>query len=207
MQAADFVREARNAQPELPPPSLLQLVAYQEGRLPDTDERIDQNARFRTAVLEELYKTLSLGDRPLIRFLLEQEIEQDIAYSTDKIDEQEYFESIYLCGFLLFLLAQVEDVPLLWRAKRASFDRWHGFDIQFLVGAGVPHTLNYLQNIQEEWAQEARAYIEKCQEARNFDDMERYREQRHAYFREMDTSEPSNALENTNSEMDQSSHG
>lgn len=195
MQAEDFVREARSTQPELPPPQLLQLVTYQEGLLPDTEQRGDQNAVFRASVLEELYKTLSSGDRSLIRFLLEQEIAQEIACYEGKIDASENVESIYLCGFLLFLLAQVEDVRLLWEAKRSSFDKWCGFDIQFLVGAGVTPTLAYLQHIQEQWAQDARASIEKCQEAGDFHNLERYREFRHTYFREMDSSGSSNPTE------------
>lgn len=175
MQAVDFVREARRAQPGLPPPDLLQLVAYQEDVLPETDETEDRHTVFRAAVLEELWKSVSLGDRLLIRFLLEQEI---ACYQHDCGN----FDSMRLCGFLLFLLAQLEDVELLWRAKTTDFDTWCGFDIQFLVGAGVSPTLAYLQSIQEEWANEARTYIERCQRAGDFSDMVRYRHGMERYF-------------------------
>lgn len=176
MQAEDFVREARSARPGLPPPHLLQLVAYQEELLPETGEKGDRHAEFRAAVLEELQKALSSGDRLLLRFLLEQEMAcRQNDYETD-------VDSIHLCGFLLFLLGQLEDVELLWQAKRTTFDTWCGFDIQFLVGAGVSPTLAYLQPIQKEWAKAARTYIEECQRLGNFSDLESYRHEKQRYF-------------------------
>jgi hypothetical protein len=181
MQAEEFVREARSTQPELPPLHLLQLVACQEEPLPHTEESSDQHALFRALVLEELQKTLSSGDRALIRFCLKQEM---ICYKNNfRVTEECLgFDSFRLCGFLLFVLAQVEDVPLLWEAKTTNFDTMCGFDIQFLVGAGVSPTLDSLRAIQEEWAQDARAYIEKCQRAGDFDDLDRYRHEMQRYF-------------------------
>jgi hypothetical protein len=169
MLAEDFVREARSVQPELPSPQLLQLVAYQEAQLPENEEGDDQNAAFRSSVLKALSKNFSQEDRPLIRFLLEQEI----VYHENAWG---IFESIRFCGALLFLLAQVEDVCLLWEAKTVNFDTMCGFDVQFLVGAGVAPTLAYLQQIEEEWAGDARAYLEECQQAGDFQNLECYRE-------------------------------
>ncbi len=169
MLAEEFVREARSVQPGLLPPQLLQLVAYQEAQLSDNAQRDGQNAEFRAAVLKVVSKDFSLGDRPLISFLLEQEI----AFHENSWG---IFEGIRLCGALLFLLAQVEDVGLLWEAKTANFDTMSGFDIQFLVGAGVTPTLAYLQQVEEEWAGDARNYLEECQQAGDFQNLERYRE-------------------------------
>ena len=161
MQPEEFINEARRVSPELPAPHILQLVIYQAAKVADTDVEDDQNAQFRELVLKELQTGVTLADRPLLRFLLEQEI----AYH---VDAWGIFESIRLCGSLLSTLAQLEDVPLLWEAKTTSFDTMCGFDIQFLVGAGVAPTLAYLQNIQEKWAQDAREYIEECQQAGDF---------------------------------------
>ncbi|GHO81168.1 hypothetical protein KSD_89390 [Ktedonobacter sp. SOSP1-85] len=177
MQAEDFVREVRNTQFEFLSPQLLQLVAYKEEIFPNTEERGDQNAEFRLAVLEKLHKTLSPGDWPLVRFLLKQEI-------TFHENAWCIYESIRLCGFLLSLLAQVEDVGLLWEAKTTSFDTMCGFDVQFLVGAGVASTVSYLQSIQEEWAQDALTYIEESQKAGDFHNLEHFREATHKVFRE-----------------------
>jgi hypothetical protein len=173
MLAEDFVREARSVQPELPSPQLLQLVAYQEEGLSENTEGDDHNAAFRASVLKALCKKFSQEDRPLIRFLLEQEI----LYHENTWG---IFESIRLCGALLFLLAQMEDVGLLWEAKTANFDTMSGFDIQLLVGAGVTPMLAYLQLVEEEWAEDARAYLEECQQAGDFQNLERYRKGLHA---------------------------
>lgn len=176
MQAEDFVREVRNTQFEFLSPQLLQLVVYKEEIFPNTKERGDQNAEFRLSVLKALHKILSQEDRPLVRFLLKQEIAfHENAWSI--------YESIRLCGFLLSLLAQVEDVGLLWEAKTTSFDTMCGFDVEFLVGAGVAPTVSYLQSIQEEWAPDALEYIEKCQRTGSgFQNLERYREETHRFF-------------------------
>jgi hypothetical protein len=176
MQAADMVQEARDSLSGLPSSQTLQLLTYQEEFTDEYEDGPDPHAELRALVLKELQKTLSLKDRALIHFLLEQEI------ACRQNDVETDIDSIHHGGFLLFLLGQLEDVELLWRAKRASFDTWCGFDIQFLVGAGVSSTLAYLHSIKKEWAEEARTCIEECQRARDFNDLERYRHARQRYF-------------------------
>ncbi len=60
--------------------------------------------------------------------------------------EVEYFEHIYWCGFLLYLIGDPADVPLMWAAKQTNMDTAIGFDFQFLVGAGVDVTFKYLRD-------------------------------------------------------------
>lgn len=173
MQAETFIQEARLARPALLSPDLLQLVTHKEGA---TEGEEDQQAVFREAVLEELQKTLSAEDRPLLRFLLEQEIVyHDSLWCI--------CESIRLCGFLLAVLAHVEDVDLLWKAKTTSFDTMIGFNVQFLVGAGVTPTLSYLRSLQQDWAQEAAAHIEERQVLGDFEDLEQYYVDIQKFFR------------------------
>lgn len=181
MLPEDFVCAARNAQPELPQPQLLQLVAYQEEGSSENIEGDDHNAAFRASVLKALCKNFSQEDRPLIRFLLVQEI----AYHENTWG---IFESIRLCGAMLFLLAQVEDVCLLWEAKTANFDTMCGFDSQLLVGSGVTPTLAYLQLVEEEWVEDARVYLEECQQAGDFQNLERYRERLCPSLRQINSS-------------------
>jgi hypothetical protein len=176
MQAEDIVQEARDGLSGLPSSQALQLLTYQKEFTDEDEDGSDPHAELRALVLKELHKTLSLKDRALIHFLLEQEI------ACRQNDVETDIESIHHGGFLLFLLGQLEDVELLWRAKRASFDTWCSFDIQFLVGAGVSSTLAYLHSIEKEWAEEARTYIEACQCARDFNDLESYRHARQRYF-------------------------
>ncbi|HTK05985.1 MAG TPA: hypothetical protein VL485_02360 [Ktedonobacteraceae bacterium] len=185
MQPEDFLKEARIYQPDLPPQSLLQLVAYEELSFLDTEEKGDQHAAFRMSVLTALHRKLSPEDRTLIRFLLAQEI-------TYHERMWSFSESIKLCAFLLFLLAHVEDVSLLWEAKTTSFDTMCGLDIQLLLGAGASATLAYLQQTPEEWAQQAKEYIEECQ---NMEDckLERYRIGMRAHFGMEESSHEPNA--------------
>jgi hypothetical protein len=61
---------------------------------------------------------------------------------------------------MLFALAEVEDVQLLWKAKTTSFDTMCGLNDQLLVGAGVAATLDYLRRANEHWSDRACEYIE-----------------------------------------------
>jgi hypothetical protein len=176
MQAADIVQEAKHSLSGLPSSQALQWLTYREEFTDEDEDGYDPHAELRASILKEVQNTLSLKDRTLIRFLLEQEI------ACRQNDDETAIDSIHHCGFLLFLLGQLEDLELLWRAKRASFDTWCSFDIQFLVGAGVSPTLAYLCSIKQEWAEEAKTYIEECQRAGDFDDLERYRHARQRYF-------------------------
>jgi hypothetical protein len=182
MLANEMIHAARRDQSGLPPQNLLQMMTCSETM--GTETAI-QSAALRAAVLAELQETLVPGDRALLRFVLEQEI----CFRTQD-GAGEFFENLYWAGFLLSLVAQVEDVRLLWRAKTLDFDTMSGFDVQFLVGAGVSLTLSYLQSFQEEWALAARAYLEKCQQAGDFVDLEQHRHWRHAYFRSGETGTP-----------------
>lgn len=58
--------------------------------------------------------------------------------------EARLFENLYWCAFLLYLIGDPSDVPMMWRAKHVDFDTACGFDIQFLLGAGFRPTLAYL---------------------------------------------------------------
>lgn len=173
----DYLRQVRAYQPGLPPPFLLDLVAYEEQVFLNTSQRGDQHAAFRLSVLYALHQTFSLEDRAFTRFLLEQEIIYTYRLWA-------FPHSIHFCGFLLFMMAEVEDVQLLWKAKITSFDTWCGFDVQLLVGAGVPTTLAYLRRSQESWSQKAEELIKQCQRRNDFDDLDGYRRKWDAEFRQ-----------------------
>lgn len=59
-------------------------------------------------------------------------------------DDDDYFESIYHCALLLYLVGDPTDVPMIWKAKGLNMDVGSGLDCQFLVGAGVDPTIAYL---------------------------------------------------------------
>lgn len=176
MQAAEIVQEARNSLSGLPSSQTRQLLIYQVEGADEDQDGYNPHAELRTLVLKEVQKNLSLKDHALVRFLLEQEK----ACRWDNTETE--LESIYHCGFLLSLLGQIEDLQLLWQAKMTNMDTGAGFDSQFLVGAGVLPTLAYLHSLQEDWAKKAEVYIEKCQRAGDFNDLEGYRSFKLRYF-------------------------
>jgi hypothetical protein len=175
MQAQEIVQAARSAYPGFPPLARVQQMTHSA---PRGGEMAMRAAASRAAVLNELQQTLVPADRALLCFILEQEIRSRVHDSGG-----EFFENLYWAGFLLSLVAQVEDVRLLWSVKTLDFDTWNGFDVQFLVGAGVSRTLSYLHSLQEEWAAAAWTYLEQCQQAGDFADLEQYRQRRRTYFR------------------------
>lgn len=175
VQAHEIVQATRSAQPGLPPHALLQPITSSETL---GSELAMQSAALRAAVLTEVQQTLVPGDRALLCFILEQEMFARVHDGGD-----EFFENLSWAGFLLSLVAHEEDVRLLWRAKTLDYDTWCGFDVQFLVGTGVSRTLAYLQSLREEWASATWAYLEQCQQAGDFADLEQHRQWRQTYFR------------------------
>lgn len=141
MQAAKIVQEARVSPSRLPSSQVLQGLTYQVEGI--TEDGYDPHAEMRSQVFKALRNARSLNDRPLLRFLMEQEI------ACRQNDTETDADSIHLGGFLLFLFGQLEDVELLWRAKRASFDTWYGFNGELLVGAGVVATLAVQRDVQQ----------------------------------------------------------
>lgn len=100
---------------------------------------------------------------------------------SDQSDDPEnnYFEQLYWCGLLLYLVGDPADVPLMWKAKNINMDTGCGFDVQFLVGAGVQETIRYLETRGEI---EILEYLKECDAANDFDDMPRWEEYRIKYF-------------------------
>lgn len=98
------------------------------------------------------------------------------------MEDSEHFENLYWCAFLLHQLGMVEDVISMWRAKHTNFDTGCGFDVQFLVGAGVDATLRYLSSRQDSEAKDALRYLLRCREAGDFDELDEWRSERSAYF-------------------------
>ncbi len=90
-----------------------------------------------------------------------------------------YFEQLYWCALLLYLVGDPADVPLMWEAKNINMDTGSGFDVQFLVGAGVHETVSYLQAHGND---EIAAYLQQCEAAHDFDDLPGWEQFRIEYF-------------------------
>lgn len=145
--------------------------------LSDEAEHFMANAPFREKLYCELHKSLKPEHALILRALMEFEIQDR---QNDSIGD--LYESLYWCGFLLYRIGDINDVSLLWRAKNTDFDTFLGFDTQFLVGAGVDVTIQYLQEQSDLESLEALKYIYKCQEAGDFDNMDSWFNYRMSYF-------------------------
>jgi hypothetical protein len=87
-------------------------------------------------------------------------IEYQIRLEEDEIGDQ--FLMRLLCA-QLFSIGLVEDSILIWRAKSCNFDTYLGIDVQFLCGAGLEHTKEYLHRDGSDRALEALDYIADCE--------------------------------------------
>ena len=119
---------------------------------------------------------------PLDRWLLRQLLLLEMQYRADESKPQDYFENLYWCGLLMYQIGNLDDVLLLWSAKHVNFDTGCGFDIQFLVGAGVDSTIEYLVKSHNPDAHDALCYIRECQKAGDFDNLSDWLAFRLAYY-------------------------
>lgn len=101
-------------------------LAYQPGA-PNSRER----AALRAEVAGELAASLHPGDRPLTRWLLEQEIasHEDAGHGAS--------EALYTLIAAVARYADPDDVLLLWRARNATPETRAGVDVEQAARAGV----------------------------------------------------------------------
>lgn len=93
----------------------------------------------REQLLAGIEPTSVAGHHTLLRDIFRAEIDD-----RHNIGSGEFFENLYWCAFLLYLIGDPSDVPMMWHAKHLDFDTACGFDVQFLLGAGPQRTLAYL---------------------------------------------------------------
>lgn len=103
----------------------------------------------------------SIRDRDEIRRLLAEEIERERRGESGA-------EMLRTLCVQLFSLGVAEDALLVWEAKQSSFDAGCGLDIQFLCGAGLTPTKDYLARSPHPSAAEALTYLLECEAAGDF---------------------------------------
>ena len=101
----------------------------------------DPSYRNRYGVLLCLQYDRRESDRPLLRWLLEQETASRCAAPF-----QGESAGLYVAAYLLCCFRSVEDFWLLWKAKTANFDTICGFDAHHLFAAGIDATLSHVRN-------------------------------------------------------------
>jgi hypothetical protein len=92
-------------------------------------------------------------------------IEEQIRLEDDEIGDQ--FLLRLLCA-QLFSIGVVEDAMLIWRAKSCNFDTGLGIDIQFLCGAGLEPTKEFLRGQNSDEARDALEYLAECESSADF---------------------------------------
>lgn len=97
-------------------------------------------------------------------------------------DDNEFWENIYQCAFLLHQLGLVEDILLMWRAKKLNLDVGSRLDAQYLVGAGVEETIKFLESSTDPLAADALEYVKAWQVSGELDNLPRWREHQISYF-------------------------
>lgn len=95
-------------------------------------------------------------------------------------EDDDYFENIYWCAWLLFLVGEPSDVPSMWHAKyKVDFDLGGGFDIENLLGAGPARTVEWLRERSMHEIAEGLAHWCENDYA---DELTRWSEYRRGYF-------------------------
>lgn len=143
----------------------------------DEERMLLADAEFRVGLLQEIQAAPERDSTGLLRHILQLE-----GADRRNGDNEEYFENLYWCGFLLSRAGDTADVLPLWRAKNINFDTGCGFDAQMLVGAGVEETIRYLRHKGDAEANAAADYIAKCRASGDFDDLEGWAEEKAGYF-------------------------
>jgi hypothetical protein len=116
----------------------------------------------RAGVLRSIRPEDASAHHDLLRLIFREEAEHRRAGGGNDVDDDdEHFENLYWCAFLLCLVGDPADVPMMWEAKHIDFDAGCGFDVQFLTGAGFEATIAYLRrNRFESIAEELAAFPE-----------------------------------------------
>lgn len=162
MNANEFINEYKNAR--------FNLSEEMRSNLQDDELR------------DGIYKLIQLKDASSFHSLLKALFNYEVNYRNDEGNDGEFFENIYHCAFFLFTVSDLNDVIPMYEAKMSNFDLGCGFDIQFLIGAGVEETINYLCQNKNPTSQSALEYIKACQTGGDFDNLEEWIEHKKSYF-------------------------
>ncbi len=161
--------------------NFLEEYLSNENKLSPELKKMISDASFRVNLYKEIDASFQREYHSLLRELFKKEM---IYRANDnENDDGEYFESIYWCSLFLYKIGAVDDVNILWKAKNIDFDTYCAFDIQFLVGAGLDETIEYLQSKSDQDSKKALHYILECKAAGDFAYMEKWFEFRENYFR------------------------
>jgi len=157
MEANEFVQLIRRSYPSLDA-KLLESVKI-EGVERSSPSIPDRN-KYRHAIIDYLEHDLRQNDRPLIQFLLLQEIACEEEWDMAECNSQ-YLETV---AQMVAYLGNVQDTPLLWQAKHASFDSSVVIDAAYFFTGSFEKSIEYVRNLQSEERDEILDYMEDTAE-------------------------------------------
>lgn len=114
---------------------------------------------------QQLYKGLLARPRGefqgLLRYLLQEEVTyRNALWNGEVEDEDNCYEGIYRCAFLLAGCADPSDTLLLWKAKYINMDVGVSMGAEYFVGAGLNETLSFLEQCDDDDAPEIVEYLQ-----------------------------------------------
>ncbi|KXX69365.1 hypothetical protein [Flammeovirga sp. SJP92] len=102
----------------------------------------DFNLQNRIDLVLELFRNYSIKDKPLIRWILKQEIR-----CANKISIS--IASLELCAFMLYKVMTLEDIYLLYKAKFGNtYDNSFELDVELIFGFDRELTKQFLKNTE-----------------------------------------------------------
>ncbi len=107
-------------------------------------------------VLEQFGLVPKPDELPTIRRLLAEETEQTRKHNGN-------VPLLRLFCIQLFAHGKVDDIFLIWRAKRSNFDAGCGIEVELLCGAGMDATKGYLSKQESQEAVEILKYLNEHQ--------------------------------------------
>ena len=134
----------------------------------------------RKEILQEINPEYAHEDHLLLLDIFKLEMAYRSDEQTVDDDGEDYYENIYHCGLLLFCIAHLHDIDLMWEAKHLNMDMGCGFDIQFLLGSGIGKTIEYLNYTNEQ--EPILKYIKACDACGDFDNLDEWKESKISYF-------------------------
>jgi hypothetical protein len=114
-----------------------------------------------TEALQRFGLPASLAHRDEIRRLLTEETERERNGGSGD-------EMLRTLCLQLFSLGVADDSLLIWDAKKSSFDASCGMDVQFLCGAGLDATKQFLAKSSVQAASAALQYLTECEKTGDF---------------------------------------
>jgi hypothetical protein len=115
---------------------------------------------------KQALQTFGLPASPVYREQIRHLLAEEIEFAKRGEDGEEMLR--ILC-IQLFSLGVVEDALLIWEAKCANFDAGSSLDIQFLCGAGLQATRDFLAGSSAPAAVKALSCLNECEKTGDFE--------------------------------------